>query len=60
MHHTVSGALLEFSPQVADIMTQLQQVVHHSVPKFHCFKGFFIVNTCNNVHFEIAERVDVS
>lgn len=48
MHHTVSGALLEFSPQVSDIMTLLQQVVHHSVPKFHCFKGFLIVNTCKN------------
>ena len=45
MYHAAFGTLIEYSAQMSKIMKQLLQLMDHFVPKFRCFKGYFIANT---------------
>ena len=34
-------------------MKQLQQLLNQFIPKFYCFKGFFIATACKKIVFEV-------
>ena len=53
-YHTASDTFMKGDASVI-MKHQLQQLLHHFVPKFYYFKGFFITNACKKCFLRLQK-----